>query len=74
MSATTAHGPSHHAAVRAGARRGRRIGALPALWRWLRRRADLHHLRQMDDWQLDDIGLTRDAILPAIRGDLRARR
>lgn len=35
-------------------------------WRVCRR--DLAHLRQLDDWQLADMGLTRETLEPAVRG------
>lgn len=35
---------------------------------WRVRQRDLHHLRQLDDWQLADMGLTRGTLEPAVRG------
>lgn len=53
----------------------RAAGACRArLLSWQVRRRDLRHLRQLDDWQLADIGLTRDTLEPAVRGDFDPHR
>jgi uncharacterized protein YjiS (DUF1127 family) len=41
---------------------------LDRLTRYLVCRAAIAHLRELDDWALQDIGLSRSQIEPAVRG------